>query len=156
MVAYPWKLATFTKVTQSDWTILDCAGTLDFSTRLVTGAVETPLYAKVDAVHASAYTAAETAIVYDGATASQRTAGGFYIRNGTGGEIMYVSTDSAPTGTGGTFTVRRGCLGTTAAVITNDDVLYILNVIVFGSVTTGPALITYLPLPDDPATQIFG
>ena len=156
MVAYPWKLATFAKVTQSDWTILDCAGTLAFDARDVTGAVETPTYADVDAVHATAYGTTDTAIVYDGATANARSAGGFYIRNSTGGEIMYVVADSAPAAAGGTFTVRRGCLGTTPAAIANNAVLVILNTIIFGSATTGPATITYLPLPDDPATQIIG
>lgn len=157
MVAYPWRMATFEKVTQSDWTLLpDCPGTLAFDARLVTGAKETPTYAKVDAVHLSSYTATETAIVYDGGTANARASGGFYIRNGTAGEIMYVSADSGYDSTGGTFTVRRGCLGTTAAAIANNAVLYVLNAIIFGSATVGPATITYLPLPDDPATQIVG
>ena len=154
--AYPWRMATFAKATQSDWTILDCAGTLDFRARLVTGALETPTYAKVDAVHASAYGTTDTAIVYDGGTANARSSGGFYIRNGTGGEIMYVVADSGYNGTEGTFTVRRGCLGTTAAAIANNAVLYVLNAIIFGSATTGPATITYLPLPDDPATKVIG
>lgn len=156
-VAYPWKMASLTKATQSDWTILDCAGTLMFSTRLVTGALETPTYPTLTSDEAvDGFTAAETAIVYDGATANTRPSGGYYVRVGTTGEILYVYTDSGYNAASGTLTVRRGCLGTTAAAIPNDTTLYILSTIILGSVTTGQALITYLPLPDDPATQIFG
>lgn len=156
-VAYPWKMATFTKVTQSDWTLLDCAGTLAFTARHVNGSLETPTYPTVTADEAvDGFTAAETAIAYDGATANTRPSGGYYVRNGTAGEILYVYSDSGYTGASGTLTVRRGCLGTTAAAIANDATLYILSTIILGSATTGPALITYLPLPDDPATQIFG
>jgi hypothetical protein len=157
MVAYPWKLATLTKVTQSDWTILDCAGTLHFGTRLVTGALETPTYPKLDADEAvDGFTAAETAIAYDGATANTRPAGGYYVLVGTTGEILYVYTDSGYNAASGTLTVRRGALGTTAAAIANNAALYVLCTIILGSATVGPASITYLPLPDDPGTQIVG
>jgi hypothetical protein len=152
----PVRTVRITKVTQNDWVLLPDPGGFIVASRNYNGTPETLSNKKVDAVHDTSYAATDTAIVYDGAAANTRSAGGFYILNATSGEIMYVSNDSGYTTTTGTMTVRRGCLGTAAAAIANNAELYILNSWVLGSATTGPTELVYIPLPADPAVKIYG
>jgi hypothetical protein len=107
------------------------------------------------ALSADTYDATSQSIVYDGATASTRPNGKYYVQNTSTGEIMYVEADSGYTSTGGTITVRRGCLGTTAAKPSNDQVLDILNSFILTVNAAGIANIVYYELPDDPRAKVF-
>lgn len=108
----------------------------------------------------TAYTATSTQIVYDNwsglAGVSQRSTGNFYLYNGSTNEIIYVVKDSAPTAGSGTFDVIRGCLGTTAAVPANDNVLFVMNSLIMGNVTAGAELIFYISMPEDPKSTWTG
>ena len=101
------------------------------------------------------YDASTQSIVYDGATASTRPNGKYYIQNTATGEIMYVDADSGYSTTGGTLTVRRGCLGTTAAKPSNDQVCDILNSFILTVNAAGVANFVYYELPDDPRAKVF-
>ena len=108
----------------------------------------------------TAYTATSTQIVYDEwsglAAASQRSAGGYYIYDGSTDEIMFVVKDSAPTAAAGTLDVIRGCLGTTAAVPANNDFLVVMNSLVLPNANTGKMLIFYMDMPFDPKATFTG
>jgi hypothetical protein len=158
MLTYGQWIAHIQKVTQADWVILPEAGALlDGPVELPTGAPETitrPTLTIDEAV--DGYTAAETSLAYDGATANTRNATGYYARHATSGEIIYVYTDTGYAGASGVLQVRRGALGTTPAVMANNDVLYILSSFILGAATTGPVTLKYTPLPQDPGINLFG
>jgi hypothetical protein len=107
-----------------------------------------------------AYSATATQILYDNwsglAAVSQRSTGNFYLYNGSTNEIMYVVKDSAPTAGSGTFDVIRGCLGTTAAVTADNNVLFVMNSLIMGNVTAGAQMIFYMAMPEDPKATFTG
>lgn len=102
----------------------------------------------------TAYTATSTSIVYDGAAATRKVPG--YVMTASG-EIMYVIADTGKATTGGTLTVRRGCLGTTASAtgLANNDPLYFLNQLVLTDSAVGLVILTVVPLPADPGVPLF-
>ena len=61
---------------------------------------------------------------------------------------MFVKSDSGYTTTEGTLTVVRGCLGTAAAAVLENDYLYCMNSMVFTGTATGTALVGYYELPE--------
>ena len=85
-----------------------------------------------------------------------RTGEPFYILT-AGGEIIEVTNDSAPTNASSTWTLRRGCLGTTATAtgMANTNVVAIMNIIFLSAALVGPTLIAALPLPNDAGSQMF-
>ena len=108
-------------------------------------------------VLAAVATTTGTTVTYDGATANQRTSGGYYIINNSTKEAMYVVKDTGYDGTSGTLTVVRGALGTTAVNIGDGDYFDILNCIVITAATAvGPFAGKFTPLPNDPKCKIFG
>ena len=153
-------VAVYAYVTETgDWIVLDSAypGTLgvvgtQFPTDAASAAI-VPNFAKLIAKGATASTTTES-FEYDGATASQRTAGAFYILNNATGEIMYVVSDSGYTTTTGTLVVKRGALGTTAAAVTDNDEFAVLNCIEITS-AIGWALLEFRPLPSDYNVKMF-
>ena len=102
----------------------------------------------------TAYTATSTSIVYDGAAATRIIPG--YVLTASG-EIMYVIADTGKATTGGTMTVRRGCLGTTASAtgLADNDPLYFLNQIVMTDAAVGIEFLLVFPLPNDPGVPLF-
>ena len=79
----------------------------------------------------------------------------YYLMSSTSGEIMYVTADSTPTTTSSSLTIRRGVLGTTAATLTDNDPLYVLNQLVMDSSSVGAEMIMIYPLPSDPGAKMF-
>jgi hypothetical protein len=83
----------------------------------------------------------------------------FYIMMGTaaGFEIAMVTADSLPTAAASTWTVIRGCLGTTplAAYVADEIVGCMLNVLVMTDAEIGNTIIYGIPLPNDPKAPIF-
>jgi len=153
-------VACYAYVTETgDWVVLDSAypGTLGIvGTQMPTDAATAaivPNFAKLIAQGATASTTTES-FIYDGATALQRTAGGFYIFNNSTGEMMYVVSDSGYTTTTGTLVVKRGALGTTAVNIGDNDEFAVLNCIEITS-AIGWALFEFRPLPSDPSVNMF-
>jgi hypothetical protein len=63
---------------------------------------------------------------------------------------MYVRADSGYTTTTGTLTVDRGALGTTAAAISNNDYLFVMNALKLTGTATGLEQVAYLKYPEDP------
>lgn len=148
-------------VTTGDWIVLDSLpGILDFRGTLFptdnNNEVITWYFGKIVS-NADGTAATDTSVTYDGGTALQRSAGGFYIINDTSKEIMYVVADSGYTTTTGTLTVRRGCLGTTAVTVGDNDEFRVLNCIVITFSTAAGFFVGRItPLPSDPATELFG
>ncbi len=147
------------KAVQYDWIVLPFKGVLPLMATLATGAAEPFTYATLTVDNGGTpYDEKSLSIVYDGATAGTRTAKDYYIRTSSG-EILLVGEDSAPGGAAGTLTIKqRGCLGTTpsATGLANGDTLYILQTLTLTAATTGIVDLVYIPLPDDPAVNLYG
>jgi hypothetical protein len=122
--------------------------------------VETPTYGTLVVNNTgTAYTTTSTSIVYDGGTCKNRVTP-YYVMTNVG-EIMEVTADSGKHTIAGTLTVRRGCLGTTAAAgtvttggLTDNSHLAVLNSIVLGA-TLGYVVLYGLELPNDPGVKLF-
>lgn len=117
----------------------------------------TPVYGYL-LVSTASYTAASTSITYDSATCKDRVVPYYVMTNA--GEVMEVTADDGAHTVAGTLTVRRGCLGTTAAAggaatggVQDNAPLTVLNS--FVGATAGFALIYGLELPNDPNTKLF-
>lgn len=146
------------KAAQNDFVLLPCKGTVDFAAHAQTGVPEGTTYTTVAINNTGdAYTATSTSIVYDTAAANERASGGYYLLSSSG-EILEVIADSGYASTGGTMTVRRGVLGTTASAtgLADGNTLYVLNSIEMAESTTGLVFIKYVPLPNDPGVNLFG
>jgi hypothetical protein len=74
-----------------------------------------------------------------------------------GGEIIEVLSETAANNANSTWTVRRGCLGTTATTVglAATNLVGIMNIVFCGANNVGPDLIIALPLPQDAGTRIF-
>jgi hypothetical protein len=74
-----------------------------------------------------------------------------------GGEIMEVLSETAPTNANSTWTVRRGCLGTTASAtgLAATNLVGIMNIVFLNANNVGPDLIIALPLPKDAGVRLF-
>ena len=73
-------------------------------------------------------------------------------------EIMLVTADSTPEAATSTLTVKRGCLGTTAAVpgVTANSYIYFLNLLYLTDATSIGSWLCYgIPLPSDERAQVF-
>jgi hypothetical protein len=148
-----------TKVTQSDWINFKYPGVFVFSSAVftsiadtVTNSVETLTYGTMKANGAVATTTG-TSVIFDSASITRLVP--YYLYNATSGEMMYVTADSAVGSAAGTVTVRRGVLGTTAAVIADNAPLYVMNQVFLGSSNVGKVFLTVLSFPRDPGTQMF-
>lgn len=109
-------------------------------------------------VDGAADSVADTTINYDtGSLGAETTSGGYFIRNPSTGEIMYVVSDSgAGKGTGtGSLVVVRGALGTTAATIADNQYLEVMNVLHLYGEGTGNEWIVYLSLGTDPRAAMW-
>ena len=109
------------------------------------------------ALSSAAYaTVTTTTIVVDGAAAdatNTRIVPFFAICKS--GEIVEVTADSAPEAATATWTIRRGCLGTTAAAIADNDYFCITNQLVLSSTRVGTVTGVVFPLTDDPGSKPF-
>ena len=156
IVGYPMKIATAAVAAQNDTVKFSEVGVIPFfvniqynKTAAATSGGQYVEWQYAEAVTDAAFAdVTATAITYDGGTANQKTSGSFYVRNSRSGEVMFVKSDSGYASTSGTLTVVRGCLGTTAAAISNNDYLYVLNSLVMTGAATGTALIGYFELPE--------
>lgn len=81
----------------------------------------------------------------------------YYVAT-AGGEIMEVVSETLPAAAGSTWTVRRGCLGTTASAtgLAATNVVSILNILFLGGNNVGNDMIIAYPLPEDPGSSGFG
>ena len=156
IVGYPMKIATAAVAAQNDVVKFSEVGVIPFfvnvqynKTAAATSGGQFVEWKYAEVCTTAAFAdVTTTAITYDGATANERTSGSFYVRNSRSGEVMFVKSDSGYTTTEGTLTVVRGCLGTAAAAISNNDYLYCMNSLVFTGAATGTALIGYFELPE--------
>lgn len=163
IVGYPFKIASGAVAAQNDCLKFSETGVIPFFVNIQYNATGNATssgqfvewkYAEVCTTAAFA-DVTTTAITYDGATANERTSGGFYVRNSRSGEVMFVKSDSGYTTTEGTLTVVRGCLGTAAAAISNNDYLYVMNSMVMTGAATGTALVGYFELPELHKAKFF-
>ena len=148
-----------TKAAQSDWINFKYPGVIVLNAAVftsiadtVTNALETITYGSMKANGAVATTTG-TSIVYDSAAITRLLP--YYIFNGTTGEMMLVTADTAAGGAAGTVTVKRGCLGTTATVIADNAPLYVMNQILLGNAAVGKVMLLVLPFPNNPGALLF-
>jgi len=109
------------------------------------------------ALSTAAYaTVTTTSIVIDGANANATYTRQvpFYAKCKSG-EIILVEADSAPEAATATWTVRRGCLGTTPTAIADNDYFTIMNQIVLASTPVGNLTGVVFPMPTDPGSNMF-
>lgn len=163
IAGYPIKTCVAAKAAQNDTIVLPAPGGIPLSVMVVNNgdiasAEEYGWKLNVCCAAepaAGTFTATDTSIEYDGAVASTRPSGNYFVMNPTTGEIMYVSADSGYGGTSGTLTVIRGCLGTTAGTIANNTYLAILGSLYLPINLAGKACITYIELPQDPKSTFL-
>lgn len=157
IVGYPLKIASGTVAAQNDSLCFAETGVIPFFVNVQynkTGAATSGgqfvewKYAEVAVTASGACASTVTSINYDGGTASERTSGSYYVRNSRTGECMFVKADSGYTTTTGDLTVVRGCLGTAAAAVLENDYLYCMNTLVMTGAATGTALVAYIELPE--------
>jgi hypothetical protein len=141
-----------TTATTADWTTLPYPGFIPLGAVVanITGN-EIPAFTyKTAAINNSgtAYSATDTSIVIGTAAATRIPP--YYLMTSSG-EIIYVASDSAPTTSAGTLTIRRGALGTTASAtgLANTNVVSILNMVVLTNTIVGATIIYGIPLPAD-------
>jgi len=149
-----------TKATQSDWVNLSYPGVIVLNGAVftsiadtVTNALETITYGTMKSTAAYA-TVTATSIVIDSASITRLLP--YYIFNGTTGEMMLVTADTAPGSAGATLTIKRGCLGTTAVAIADNAPLYVMNQIFLGNAAVGKVMMVVLPFPANPGVKLFG
>jgi hypothetical protein len=141
--------------TAGDWVVLDeYKGVIPLTgmaQSILTSGEETITYG-VARVDGTVLTTTQTTLVCDECTIT-RTGKPFYIVT-AGGEILEVLTDATPATAVGTFTVRRGCFGTTASTtgLSNNNYVGIMNILFLGTDLVGPHIFMVIPLPYDPRT----
>lgn len=150
-------IARVVKAAQNDVIVLPYPGVIPLAAVLPTGGAETTTYPTLTVNNSGdAYDGDSATIAYDGATASTRPSGGYYVLTASG-EILFVTADSGYDGAAGNLTVRRGCLGTTASGtgLADGNTLYVLCGLTLASATTGPVTVVYKALPEDPGVGLF-
>jgi hypothetical protein len=145
------------KATQADWIFLQgypggipIQATYKAATTGANAAESTFSYG---AATAGAATSAATSVAVTSAVIDRTGMTPFYAIT-PAGEIIMVTGDSAPTNASSTWTIMRGCLGTTAATITNTDVLGVLNCVILGAAAVGKGFFVFLPLPAEPKAKL--
>ena len=109
------------------------------------------------ALSTAAYaTVTTTTIAVDGAGADATTVREvpFYAA-AKSGEIIEVLSETTPAAATSTWTVRRGCLGTTPTAIADNDYFCILNQIVIASTRVGAAEVIVFPYPNESDADLF-
>ncbi len=149
------------KTAQNDMVMFsDSAGVIPLSISVMTngasgsfGVPDTWEYAVIRSLDGD--TAAETTIHYDTAIANERLSGNYFIVNPSSREYIYVYNDSGYEADTGTLKVKRGALGSTAAVIADNQYMGVMNCIKLLGSGTGYAQILYLDLAQDPGAEMF-
>jgi len=145
------------KAATSDWITLD-----NYKGMLVTSvqgfSIAANLRDHVPTYGVATITATETAtsteVVVGTATVTRVVP--FYVMT-AGGEVMEVISETDSTNATSTWTVRRGCLGTTATAtgLAATNVVAILNMLILPANCLGNTVITGIPLPNEPRAQFF-
>jgi hypothetical protein len=155
-----FRVAFTKKVNAADWVFLADTGAFNPTCSNITGALDTFAYgtaaAAANSTTGTAVASATGNKLNVTSANTNRIAGQpFYLFDNNTGEMMLVIGDSAPTNATSTFTVIRGCLGTTAsASLSASDTLYIMNCLVLVT-GTGYETITYIPMPSEPKAVIL-
>ena len=153
----PHMVVSLIKAATSDWITLD-----NYKGMLVTSvhgfSIAANLRDHVPTYGVATITATETAtsteIVVGTATVTRVVP--FYVMT-AGGEVMEVISETDSTNATSTWTVRRGCLGTTATAtgLAATNVVAILNMLILPANCLGNTVITGIPLPNEPRAQFF-
>jgi hypothetical protein len=109
------------------------------------------------ALSTAAYaTVTTTSIVIDGAGAHATiTRLVPFFAKCKSGEIIEVVADSAPEAATATWTIRRGCLGTTPAAIADNDYFEIMNQLVLASTPVGTVTGIVFPIAQEPGANLM-
>ena len=144
------------KVTQNDWIYVPDPGVINPVIQNYIGTVGTFTYGTCKIYNAStAYSASTTSIFVTDVPVNIYTSDTyvvpFYIET-TSGEIIQVEANTPTTATSATWTIRRGCFGTTASAtgLALSNTVYIKNILKLTDAGTGRTFITYNPMPSDP------
>jgi hypothetical protein len=156
----PHMVVSFIKAATSDWITLDnYKGVLITSVHGFSVAANlrdhVPTYGVATINNGgAAYTATSTSIVIASGTVTRVPP--FYVMT-QAGEVLEVTSETDSTNAASTWTVRRGCLGTTASAtgLAHTNVVHILNMIVCPANCLGNTVITGIPLPNEPEAAFF-
>ena len=80
----------------------------------------------------------------------------YYVAT-AGGEILEVISETAADNAISTWTVRRGCLGTTASAtgLAATNVVGIMNIVFMAANNVGPNFLMFYALPTDPGVKLY-
>lgn len=149
-------IVSSTMITQNDWVVLDgfkgVVPLQGIAQSIALSLQETFTYG----VATITTTATPTTTSHAVTSATITRTPPYYVLT-AGGEIMEVISETLPAAAGSTWTVRRGCLGTTASAtgLAATNVVGIMNILKLGANTVGPHLWALLPLPNDAGTKLF-
>jgi len=154
------KLVFYSKGNAADWIFLTDWGAFTPVCQNITGALDTYAYGTAAAAANSTTgtavgSATGTLLNVTSANVTRTANQPFYIFDNNTGEMMLVIADSANSSATATWTVVRGCLGTTAsASMAASDTIYIMNCLVLVT-GTGYNTCCYVPMPSEPKAKIF-
>jgi hypothetical protein len=151
-----------TQLTTADWINLPVRGVMGafgFSCAAAnnTAGVAVTFNYGAALVNSAALTAASTSIPVDGAGAGAGALARivpFFAKTPTG-EIIEVLAESDNTAAASTWTVRRGCLGTTAGALADNDYLSIMNQLVVANSAVGFVNGVAFPFAEDAGSKLF-
>lgn len=162
LVGYPTTITAAAKAAQNDFIMFtDNAGVLPLSVTIMNNgslasAPETSWVYNTCQV-ATTIAATVTTLATKTIVGSSHTDGDYYMYNPNTGEMIYVVSDAmATTDVTGTLTIIRGCLGTTAAALTANEYLMVMNSIKLTGAVAGVAFVQYNELPRLPKASVFG
>lgn len=167
IVGYPVKTALFKVTTTEDFFTFDADGIIPLNAMVISSASSgyqcTPYYAAAT-VSASVAATTTTSIAYMGASDPKLIPDEGYMITTAGEVFMVTNNTGADTGSTGTLTVVRGCLGTTASTtgLTKGSIIASMRSIKFanplahvGALVPGYIVMTYIELPSDPKANFF-
>lgn len=153
----------FTQLTTLDWinipNVRGVTGAFGYSTAAAnaTAGVACGFNYGTASANSAALTTTSTSIPVDlaGAGAGVLARVVPFFAKTANGEIIEVIAETDSAAASSTWTVRRGCLGTTPAAIADNDLLAILNQLVVSSTAVGFVTGVAFPMPEDAGSQVF-
>lgn len=150
-----------TTLTTGDWiNVPNCRGVFgglfSLASSTANEAPDAPTWQYGVALSTAAYaTVTTTTIAVDGAGAGAGVLARQlpFFAKCKSGEIIEVTAESDSAAAASTWTIRRGCLGTTPAAIADNDYFNILNQLVFASTRVGTLTGIVFPMPEDAGSK---
>jgi len=151
-----------TQLTTLDWINLPCRGVMGAfgyscaAANATVGVAVTFKYGEI-AINSAAMTTTSTSLPCDGAGAGAGALARVvpYFAKTPTGEIIEVLAESDSAAVASTLTVRRGCLGTTAGALADNDILSIMNQLIVTNTAVGFVSGVAFPFVEDAGSKCF-